>query len=70
MHSEHLAQPRFQHSFGRALASSVQQALKIPDVHGVCHLGMPDRDGHSGQSFSDFFYPVVFGKETAWAMAS
>jgi hypothetical protein len=64
MHSEHLAQPRFQHSFCRAPASSVQPALKILDLHGVCRLGMSDRDGHGGQSFSDFVYPVVVGKDS------
>ena len=64
MHSEHLAQPRFQDSFGRTLTSSVQPALKILDLHSVCHLGKSARDAHGGQSFSDFVYPVVVGKDS------
>jgi hypothetical protein len=64
MHSEHLAPPRFQHSFCRTLASSVQPVFKILDLHGVCHLGVSDRDGHGGQSSFDFVYQVVVGKDS------
>ena len=63
MQSKHLAQPRFQRCFCRALASSVQPVFKVLDLHGVCYLGMPDRDGNGGHSFSDVAYPVVSGKD-------
>src|ERR1017187_5237392 len=63
MQAQHLAQPRFQHCFRRALASSVQPLFKILELHGVCHLWMPNGDGNGGQSFSDVAYPVVSGKD-------
>ena len=72
MHSEHLAEPRFEHCFRRAPARSVQPVLKVLHLHGVRHLGMPDGDGNGGQPFSDVAHPISCAERTAraWAIAS
>jgi hypothetical protein len=63
MQAQHLAPPRSQHRFRRALASSVQPLFKVLELHRVCHLWMPNGDGTRGQFFSDLACPVVSGKD-------